>query len=82
MVPLYAPRFVTASTIKNSDIATKNVPTTDLPKFRVRTTVRPTLADAEITAPARLMTPPLATPRNPARDAREVPASVGCRASS
>src|SRR5260221_1417913 len=66
MVPLYAPRLVIASTIKNSDMAMKNVPTTDLSKLRVTTTVKATLTAAEMTAPARLMTPPRATPRNPA----------------
>src|SRR5216683_6226537 len=66
MVPLYAPRLVIASTIKNSDMAMKNVPTTDLSKLRVTTTVKATLTAAEMTAPARLITPPRATPRNPA----------------
>ncbi len=62
---------MTASTIRNSDIATKNVPTAVLLKLRVTMTVKATLDAAEITAPARLTTPPLATPREAG------PAAVG-----
>src|SRR5215831_21110393 len=54
-----------ASAIRNKDIATKNVPTADCGKERVTRTVSPTLPAAEITAPARLTAPPLATPASP-----------------
>src|SRR5215471_17265720 len=54
-----------ASAIRNKDIATKNVPTADRGNERVTRTVSPTLPAAEITAPARLMAPPLATPASP-----------------
>ena len=70
MVPLYAPRFVTASTIRNSDVATKNVPTTDWPKPRVMTTVRHRVAAAEMTAPNRLTMPPRATLVSPGEPLR------------
>src|ERR1700722_1525501 len=51
--------------MRNSDIAMKKAPATGLEKLCVTTTVRPRLATAETSAPARLSAPPLAILASP-----------------